>query len=102
MGASNGNDLRGASDERLMERVVRGDERAFTELYDRYQGRLLTYFHRMLWSDCERAEDLLQDLFTKLAQRPGMYDPERPFRTWLFSVANNMCKNEYRREEVRR
>ena len=102
MGASNGNDLRGASDERLMERVVRGDERAFTELYDRYQGRLLTYFHRMLWSDRERAEDLLQDLFTKLAQRPGMYDPERPFRTWLFSVANNMCKNEYRREEVRR
>lgn len=102
MGASTGNDLHGASDERLMERVVHGDERAFAELYDRYQGRLLTYFHRMLWSDRERAEDLLQDLFTKLAQRPGMYDPARPFRTWLFSVANNMCKNEYRREEVRR
>ena len=43
---------------------------------------------------------MLQDLFTKLAQRPASYDPARPFQTWLFSVANNMCKNAYRHEEV--
>ncbi|MBV6404874.1 MAG: RNA polymerase sigma factor [Flavobacteriales bacterium] len=102
MGPLFGTDLRSASDERLMERVVRGDERAFAALYDRYHGRVLNYFHRMLWSDRERAQDMLQDLFTKLAQRPELYDAGRPFRTWLFSVANNMCKNEYRREEVRR
>lgn len=87
-------------DERLMELVVRGDERAFAALYDRYHGRLLNYFHRMLWHDRERARDMLQDLFTKLANRPGSYDPARPFQTWLFSVANNMCKNAYRHEEV--
>ena len=87
-------------DERLMELVVRGDERAFGAIYDRYQGRLLNYFHRMLWHDRERARDMLQDLFTKLAQRPASYDPARPFQTWLFSVANNMCKNAYRHEEV--
>lgn len=102
MGSLFGTDRRSASDERLMELVVRGDERAFAELYDRYHGRVMNYFHRMLWSDRERAQDMLQDLFAKLAQRPDQYDPGRPFRTWLFSVANNMCKNEYRREEVRR
>ena len=79
-----------------------GDEKAFTVLYDRYSGRLMGYFHRMLWKDRERAEDLLQELFTKLAQRPEIYDPSRSFSTWLYSVANNMCKNEYRREEVRK
>ena len=89
------------SDERLMELVTRGDERAFTVLYDRYQRKLLTYFHRMLWHDRERSEDFLQDLFTKIAQRPGSYDATRPFRTWLYSVANNMCKNEYRRMATR-
>ena len=89
------------SDERLMELVVRGDERAFTVLFDRYQRKLLTYFHRMLWHDRERAEDFLQDIFTKIAQKPGSYNPERPFRTWLYSVANNMCKNEYRRMATR-
>ena len=90
----------GTSDERLMELVVRGDEKAFAAIYDRYHGRLLNYFHRMLWHDRERSRDFLQDLFTKLAQRPASYDPSRPFQTWLFSVANNMCKNAYRHEEV--
>ena len=87
-------------DERLMELVVRGDEKAFAAIYDRYSRRLLNYFHRMLWHDRERAQDLLQDLFTKLAQKPASYDPSRSFQTWLFSVANNMCKNAYRHEEV--
>jgi RNA polymerase sigma-70 factor (ECF subfamily) len=95
-------ELRDLSDERLMERIVAGDERAFGALYDRYQRKLLAYFRRMLWNDRERAQDFLQELFTKIAQRPGSYDPARPFSTWLYSVANNMCKNEYRREETRR
>jgi RNA polymerase sigma-70 factor (ECF subfamily) len=90
------------SDERLMELVVRGDERAFAVLYDRYQRKLLAYFHRMLWQDRERAQDFLQDLFTKIAQRPQQFDGSRPFRTWLYSVANNMCKNEYRRMATRK
>ncbi len=90
------------SDERLMELIVQGDERAFAALYDRWKGRLMSYFHRMLWHDRERAQDMLQDLFSKIARRPESYDPGRPFSTWLYSVANNMCKNEYRREEVRR
>ncbi|MEZ4807890.1 MAG: RNA polymerase sigma factor [Flavobacteriales bacterium] len=88
------------SDERLMELVVRGDEQAFSAIYDRYDRRLLNYFHRMLWQDREQAQDFMQELFTKLAQRPQSYDPARPFHTWLFSVANNMCKNAYRHEEV--
>ncbi len=96
------NDPKELSDERLMELVVRGDERAFAVLYDRYQRKLLSYFHRMLWQDRERAQDFLQDLFTKIAQRPQSYDAARPFSTWLYSVANNMCKNEYRRMATRK
>ncbi len=87
-------------DERLMELVVRGDEKAFGAIYDRYSRRLLNYFHRMLWHDREKAQDFLQDLFTKIAQKPASYDASRPFQTWIFSVANNMCKNAYRHEEV--
>jgi RNA polymerase sigma-70 factor, ECF subfamily len=62
----------------------------------------MTYFSRMLWNDRERAQDFLQELFTKIAQRPQSYDPSRPFCTWMYSVANNMCKNEYRREGTRK
>jgi len=95
-------DYKALSDERLMEMIVRGDERAFGALYDRYQRKLITYFSRMLWNDRERAQDFLQELFTKIARKPDSYDPSRPFSTWLYSVANNMCKNEYRREGTRK
>ena len=79
-----------------------GDEKAFEEIYDRYAGRLFTYFCRMLRNDRNKAEDFVQDLFAKIVHRPEVYNTERPFKTWLFSVANNMCKNEYRRLEVRK
>lgn len=95
-------DHHGLSDERLMELIVRGDDRAFGALYDRYQRKMITYFSRMLWNDRERAQDFVQELFTKIARNPASYDPARPFSTWLYSVANNMCKNEYRREGTRK
>ncbi|MDT8308388.1 MAG: RNA polymerase sigma factor, partial [Bacteroidales bacterium] len=39
--------------------------------------------------------------FTKIIYNPDRYNPERPFKTWLYSIANNMCKNEYKKQEVR-
>ena len=90
------------SDEQLMVLITDGDQRAFSELYDRYSGKLLAYFHRMLWKDREKAEDFMQDLFTKIIHKPHQYDPSRPFKTWMYSVANNMCKNEYRKQEIRK
>jgi len=89
------------SDEGLMELVVQRDERAFAALYDRYSRRLLHYFATMLRRDEEKAQDMLQDLFMKLADKPELYQSGRNFKTWIFSIANNMCKNEYRGREVR-
>ena len=85
-----------------MERVAQRDARAFGVLYDRYADRMVNYFFGMLWKDHEKAQDFMQELFTKLVQKPELYQFGRPFKTWLFSVANNMCKNEYRRMEVRK
>ena len=82
--------------------ISKGDAAAFEVLYDRYSGPIMGYFYRMLWQDREKAEDFMQDLFTKIVQKPHLYDPKRPFKTWMYSVANNMCKNEYRKQEVRK
>ena len=89
-------------DEDLMEHLCSGDQEAFDELYERYQKRVLYYFFRMLGSSKEKAMDFLQDLFLKLVEKPQLFDRKRKFSTWLFSVAHNMCKNEYRRLEVRK
>lgn len=90
------------SDEQLVIALAGGDQRAFDELYGRYARPLMSYFMRMLWKDREKAEDFMHDLFTKLVHRPELFDPSRSFKTWVYSVANNMCKNEYKKQEVRK
>ncbi len=90
------------TDEQLMDEVVKGNSRAFTELYDRYSKPMLNYFYRMLWQDRLKAEDFMQELFTKIIQKPHLFNSKLKFKTWIFSIANNMCKNEYRKQEVRK
>lgn len=90
------------TDEALMQAISKGEKRAFDELYARYSKPLLTYFIRMLWKDREKAEDFVHDLFAKIIQKPEYFDPTRAFKTWMYSVANNMCKNEYKKQEVRK
>lgn len=88
------------SDEELMTFLNKGEEQAFAELYERYGRKLLVYFTRMLNFDKAAAEDALQELFMKIAEAPEKFDTGRSFKTWIFSVASNSCKNHYRHREV--
>jgi RNA polymerase sigma-70 factor (ECF subfamily) len=90
------------SDEELLTAMSKGDKLAFDEIYKRYAGQLRGYFMNMLWRDKEKAEDFVHDLFAKLIRNPEYFDVTRSFKTWLFSVASNMCKNEYKKQEVRK
>lgn len=89
------------SDEKLMEYIQRRDTSAFDELYRRYSHRLLCYFYRELGGDEQKAQDFLQEIFLKIVERPELFDTERKFSSWIFTVAYNLCKNEYRRLQVR-
>lgn len=90
------------NDAELMHLIAVGDQAAFAELYHRYKERMYYYFYRMLGNSAEQANDFLQELFMKLIEKPESYNPNYSFQTWFYSVANNMCKNEYRRREVRK
>jgi RNA polymerase sigma-70 factor (ECF subfamily) len=90
------------SDEELMQALSKGNHSAFTELYERYSKPLFHYFLRLLWRDQTLAEDMVHDLFAKIIKKPELFDVTRSFRTWIYVVATNMCKNEYRKKEVRR
>jgi len=85
-----------------MSLIIQRDKRAFNELYIRYAGPMKGYFKRMLWKDNEKAEDFVHDLFAKIIRKPESFDVRRSFKTWFYSVANNMCKNEYKKQEVRK
>lgn len=90
------------TDEELMAALTNGDQAAFSELYERFNRRLFYFFYRMLGGDNELANDFLQDIYLKIIHKPGHYNPDYRFSTWIFSVAHNMCKNEYRKREVRK
>ena len=94
--------LRSKTDDELMQLLAEGNQRALAELYERYSVGLLRYFFRMLWKDELKAQDFLHDLFLKLITNPKAYLPGRAFSTWIYSVAHNMCKNEYRKEAFRK
>ncbi len=85
-----------------MSAITNGDQSAFSELYERFNERLFYFFYRMLGSNRELANDFLQDIFLKIIHKPKLFNPEHKFSSWIFSVAHNMCKNEYRKREVRK
>ena len=54
----------------------------------------------MLWNDKEKAADFTQDLFLKVIEKVSSFNLDYCFKTWIFSIANNMCKNEYRKDHL--
>ena len=91
------NSMVSLSDEDLMKRVAsKDDDRAFDELYHRHARRVMGFLLRQL-GDSERAADLVQDAFLRLWSSRERYLSGKCFSTWLFSIAYNLLKNEYRR-----
>jgi RNA polymerase sigma-70 factor (ECF subfamily) len=55
----------------------------------------------MLWQDQNKAEDFLHDLFIKIMEKKVQFESGRKYSTWMYSIAHNMCKNEYRKQAFR-
>lgn len=94
------NMLQSLPDAELMLRVGRGEHAAFDTLYNRYARRLGGFFLRMLSYDSAKAEDMLQELFTSVWTHRKDYRPTQSFTTWLYAMAYNLCKNDYRHTMV--
>jgi len=88
------------SDEALMTAVAEKDQLAFQELYQRYGAAMHRYFYRMLGQHTEKAKDFTQELFVKVYQKSQTFDPKQKCKTWLYAVATNICKNEYRKNNL--
>jgi RNA polymerase sigma-70 factor (ECF subfamily) len=89
------------SDEDLMARVAEDDEKSFTELVRRFQGRVTNLISRVL-NDRQCADDLAQEVFIRVFVHRRNYRRGSKFSTWLFTIAANLAKNEIRRRVRRR
>src|SRR5918993_3622939 len=87
--------LRTLDDGEVVSAFLGGEERAFEELVDRYQGRLLNFVYRTI-GDREKAEDLVQEVFIRVHRHLHRFDRSKKFSTWIYTIASNLAKNELR------
>ncbi len=76
--------------------ALKGDEEAFTHLIETYQSPVYNLCYRML-GDAVDAEDAAQETFLRAYRNIKRYDNQRPFSTWLLSIAAHYCIDQIRR-----
>lgn len=76
--------------------ALRGDSQAFTCLVETYQRPVYNLCYRML-GNAEDAEDAAQETFLRAYKSMRRYDSNRPFSTWLLSIAAHYCIDQLRR-----
>ena len=91
----------GPTDSELVERILKGDEAAFTALMRRHKTWLYQFIRRHT-STAEDAYDVVQDTFASAWRALKGYDRERPFEIWLRRIARNKCRDRGRVEAGRR
>src|SRR5690242_17777912 len=87
-----------ASDEDLMRRTQLGDKQAFSLLYERYSGSVLSYLYRML-GNLEDVESIGQEVFLRAFRFAPTYRYPQKFSTWLFTITRNLAINQSRRRK---
>ena len=86
-------------DTALLQRVQRRDQGAMAALFDRYSGLAYSIALRVL-NDPAQAEDVMQDIFFQLWQRPSAFTPERgSLGAWLAVIARNRAIDALRRRK---
>ncbi len=79
-------------DQLLVERVQKGDKRAFDLLVKKYQHRVVAVVSRFV-RDPDEAMDVAQDAFIKAYRALDKFRGESAFYTWIYRIAVNTAKN---------
>jgi RNA polymerase sigma-70 factor (ECF subfamily) len=84
-----------AQDRADMARLVSGHDGALNDLMDRHAAAVFRFLCRMLGNE-DDANDLAQDTFVRVYRARASYRPEQKFSTWLFTIAANLARNQFR------
>lgn len=88
------------TDEELMLGYRDGDAAAFDALYRRYERPLFDFIHRLVPNSAD-TESLFQETFLRLVRAKDGYRATAQFKTWLFQIAVNLCRDRARRMKHR-
>lgn len=80
---------------KIMTDVAGGDLSAFRTIVELHHKPLISFIARYT-GDRASAEDIAQEVFLRVFKAAKSYKPQAKFRTWLFTIATNLCLNEIR------
>ncbi len=89
------------SDFDLLDRFKDGDQGALEEIVSRYQKAVFFFILRMVWDEADAA-DLSQQTFVNAFRNIRGFNRRSNFKTWLYRIAINVCKNHFRDDPRRR
>lgn len=89
-------------DEVLIQWLVQGESDAFTELLTRYRDKVYQFARWSADSDEHEAEDITQEVFLQVFRSARSYRGESKFRTWLYSLTRNVCRQHAAKRKVRK
>ena len=86
-------------DTKLIQRVLAGDDNAFSVLVRKYQKQV----HALAWrkiGDFHIAEEITQDTFLKAYKRLSTLKKPQRFASWLYVIAANRCSSWLRKKRL--
>jgi len=86
------------SDDKLVERIVKGDSRFFEFIIERYEAQIFNLMYRYSGSRDEAA-DMTQDVFCRVYERLKNYQSRQTFFSWLYTLALNYAKDWSRKKQ---
>lgn len=94
--------MTGAPDEVLAEAAGNGSNEAFHALFARYRNRVAQFVRWQQPGGAQAWDDVTQEIFLQVLQSLPRFEGRSSFRTWLYSLARNVCRNAQRRRGRRR
>jgi RNA polymerase sigma-70 factor (ECF subfamily) len=85
----------------LVRRIQAGEEAAFRELVERYQNKVYSIIYGILRNHND-AEDIAQQVFTKVYFSIGNFDFRSSLLTWIYKITVNECYDYLRKRRVRK
>lgn len=91
-------DYKPFTDEQLILQFQNEDKGAYVEIVMRYKDRLVNFLYRFT-GNRETAEDISQETFLKLYKNKDKYSEIAKFSTWLYTIALNEARSNFRKEK---
>lgn len=90
-----------ADEELILEFQKSDNEECFEILVQRYKNPLTNYVFRFL-GDYEACVDVVQETMIKVYRYKNTYNSVAKFSTWIYTIAGNLARTEYRRQRRRK